>query len=95
MAPDSTGDNIFSEALGLFKIASNQLIWHTIWFATFVTVTFLLPAPNWVRFVIIAVCMILHPVMDYLDGECIESAEIAEDAIFNITDKISGRHRNG
>ncbi len=61
---------------------------HTIWFAIFVTITMLLPISIWIRIGIIVVCMILHPIIDYLEGECINIKDITDEAFDQIMSKI-------
>lgn len=95
LAPDCTGNNVFMRPpkYGIY-FGNNDyiriLICHTIWFAMFVIITFLLPVSIWIKLAIIATCIILHPFIDFLEGECINISDITEEAFWKIAEKIKG-----
>lgn len=86
MAPDCTGNNIFnrdSEVKGYLI-----LFQHTIVFTLFVVIDFLLPMNLFVKFIIIIGALLIHPVIDYLEGECIIINEITNSVFYDIRDYI-------
>ncbi len=94
---DIRGDNIFFYIQTHKKNARNYsekekiriiLLFHTIWFLAFAVIAMLLPISIWLRFAIILCCMILHPVIDYYEGECIIITDATYGAIGKIRDTI-------
>ena len=85
IAPDCTGMNIFLRKDYNFK---GSLFFHTIWFLAFVIITMLLPITLWIRLLIICACMALHPLIDYLQGECMIITDVTEDSLSAIIEKI-------
>jgi hypothetical protein len=72
LAPDENGCNVFTRDyndLNKIRIGS-ALFFHTLWFAAFVTIVVLLPIATWIKIVGIVAAMILHPLLDYMEGEC-------------------------
>ena len=89
MAPDCTGINYYIRD---DEISSNNpkllLIFNTIIFIAFVVVDFLLPIKLWIKLIIIAVMLLLHPLIDYLEGECIIISDCTADSIRVIMESI-------
>lgn len=81
LAPDSTGHNIFPIKKSYSKLS---LLFNTIIFAAFVVIDFLLPIKLWIKILFIIVALIIHPIIDYLEGECI----IISDITFEVFDNI-------
>ena len=83
IAPDCCAQNIFGtgsrEAIFLF---------HTILFVTFLIIVFKLPIALWIKLVIIVSCMILHPLVDFLESECIIISDVTAESFGNIVDFI-------
>lgn len=78
IAPDCTGNNIF---LRKPNVRNNlPLLFNTIMFAAFVVVDFLLPMKLWIKFLILVVAMILHPIIDWIEGECIIISDVTCEA---------------
>ena len=82
LAPDCTGNNIFLSKPNV----DNQLplLFNTIIFAAFVVVDFLLPIKIWIKLVILVGALIIHPVIDWLEGECV----IIPDVTYDVVKKI-------
>jgi hypothetical protein len=72
LAPDDNGCNIFThDKNDLNKFSFGwALFFHTLWFAAFVTIMILVPIATWLKFVGIVAAIFLHPLMDYMEGEC-------------------------
>ena len=88
LAPDCVGDNIF---MMLYKGNNKKyvmLLCHTIWFAIFVTIALLLPITLWIRLAIIGCCMILHPIIDLSEGECMDISCVTMDSFEKIKDTL-------
>ena len=81
-APDCTGNNIFLRKPNV----DNQLplLFNTIIFATFVIIVFLLPIKLWIKLAIIASVMVIHPVIDLFEGDCVIISDVTYYAIRNI-----------
>ncbi len=79
LSPDCGGCNFFVRELNVPHVFSAMLC-NTIWFAAFVAITCLLPVATWIKIVIIAACMILHPIIDIFEGECMSIEEAWDDA---------------
>lgn len=92
IAPDCTGNNIFMPApkeVGIYFGVQNKmpLLFHTIIFGAFLVVTLLMPAQYWVKLIIIGGALILHPIIDILEGECVLISDVTYDAYYKIVDK--------
>ncbi len=89
MAPDCTGINYYIRD---DEISSNNpkllLIFNTIIFIAFVVVDFLLPIKLWIKLAIIAGMLLLHPLIDYLEGDCIIISDCTADSIDVIIESI-------
>lgn len=78
ISPDECG-------LCVFTVNSNNqkaneyicLITHTIVLALFVITVCILPVIWWVKVLIICLALALHPLIDYLSGECVDVVMIA------------------
>jgi len=97
LAPDDMGNNIFMRPpkeyiiyCGVKNIAA-ILLFHTILFVIFVVITLNLPIALWIRIIIIVACMILHPIIDLLEGECIIISDVTNDAYNKIEQTIKKR----
>ncbi|MBQ8043533.1 MAG: hypothetical protein IJ272_05215 [Clostridia bacterium] len=78
IAPDCTGNNIF---LRKPNVRNNlPLLFNTIMFASFVLVDFLLPIRLWIKFVLLVIFMVLHPFIDFIEGECIIISDVTYEA---------------
>ena len=74
IAPDCTGNNIF---LRKPNVRNNMpLLFNTIMFAAFVVIDFLLPIKLWIKFVILVTFMVLHPFIDFIEGEGIIISDV-------------------
>ena len=97
-APDATGNNIvmrpsFKGNKVYFENENYMaiLLFHTILFATFAVIALSLPIALWIRLAIIVICMILHPIVDLLEGECILISDVTLYAFETVIDSISDR----
>jgi len=91
LAPDCMGDNIFLRKL---PASSNMpLLFNTVVFAAFVVVDFLLPIKLWIKITILAIAMVLHPFIDYIEGECIIISDVTYDALANIQRAIKSKKK--
>lgn len=77
MAPDCVGENVFVH--NVKEKYHIQLLFHTIIFAALVTVTFMLPIETMWKLIIISAMMVLHPICDWIEGECIVVTEVTYD----------------
>lgn len=73
LAPDCTGNNIFLRNRPYSILA---LLFNTIIFAGFVIIVFLLPIKLWIKLLIIIGALVVHPIIDYLEGECIIISDV-------------------
>ena len=89
MAPDCTGINYYIRD---DEISSNNpkllLIFNTIIFIAFVVVDFLLPIKLWIKLAIIVGMLLLHPLIDYLEGKGIIISDCTADSIDVIMESI-------
>ncbi len=94
IAPNCMGNNIFMPEPKPISIYNTSLyfgndnvfgifFFHTIWFAIFVIIALYLPINIWLRLMIIILCMVLHPIIDFLEGDCMNIADVTNDAIEN------------
>lgn len=94
IAPDCMGDNIFMRPPKEYIVycgnenISAILVFHTILFAAFVFVALSLPISLWIRIIIIVICMILHPIIDFLEGECIIITDVTNESLEKIVQTI-------
>lgn len=94
IAPDCMGNNIFMRPPKEYTIycgnknISAILVFHTILFAAFVFVALSLPISLWIRIIIIVICMILHPIIDFLEGECIIITDVTNESLEKIVQTI-------
>ena len=92
IAPDEVGWNFFSNffiksgfAPTYSKLESFiALSAHTIVFTIFIITVCQLPFLWWGKLLIIAAMMGLHPIIDYLEGECVDVIVAVEDIIDEI-----------
>lgn len=91
LAPDDGGCNFFIDELDVPHTLSAMLC-HTVLFAIFVTTTCLLPVATWVKLVIIAICMILHPIIDIWEGDCMSIEDAMQDTMRTL-DKMSEKRK--
>lgn len=100
IAPDDMGYNIFMRAPKGYDLdcgnnnVAGILLCHTVWIVIFAIITLLLPISIWIRIAIIVACMILHPFIDILEGECVDVVEIAYDAFYNIVDNFKNKKKS-
>ena len=82
LAPNDIGNNIFVHR----PIINNRLplVFNTIIFVAFVVVDFLLPTELWIKLVIIVVVLAIHPVIDWLEGECVIISDVTIEAFEKI-----------
>ncbi|MBQ9313829.1 MAG: hypothetical protein IJ220_02340 [Clostridia bacterium] len=92
IAPNDVGWNIFSNLLIKSSFAPTYsklesfiaLSAHTIVFTIFIITVCQLPFLWWGKLLIIAAMMGLHPIIDYLEGECVDVIVAVEDIISEI-----------
>ena len=70
-----------------FLLAS-ILVFHTILFVAFVVIALSLPISLWVRIIIIVICMILHPIIDFLECESMIISDVTNDSLEKIVQII-------
>ena len=94
LAPDCLGRNFFMRPpkkyiiyFGNEDIAS-ILVFHTILFVAFVVIALSLPISLWVRIIIIVICMILHPIIDFLECESMIISDVTNDSLEKIVQII-------
>lgn len=94
-APDCTRNNIVIRKPGqkgsnvtLRSIRVLPLVFNTIIFAVFVCLDFLLPIDLWTKLFIIAVAIIVHPIIDSLEGEGIIISDVTSEAFDNIRNHL-------
>lgn len=85
-APDCTGNNIVLRAQCVKWW--HPLIFNTIMFAVFVWLDFLLPIKLSIKLLIIIFTVIIHPIIDFLEGEGIIISDVTSDALKNIIEHI-------
>lgn len=97
-APDCTGNNIVirepgqkGSSVALRSLRGLPLIFNTIIFVVFVWLDFLLPINVGIKLLIIVGAVIVHPIIDILEGECIIISDVTSDALDNIRDHICRR----
>lgn len=86
LAPDCTGNNIFLRKLN--DHSKLPLLFNTIIFGVFVGIDFLLPINVWIKLGIIGGALIIHPIIDWLEGEGIIISDVTRDVIEEIDDNI-------
>lgn len=101
IAPDCMGTNIFMGPPREFfeegaAYTGNDNItmiyfFHTLWFAFFLLVVYLVPLELREKIFTIIVCVALHPLIDHLEGECINYFDCFFIAVQSIFEYISGR----
>lgn len=79
LSPDCIGDNIFAS-----NAKHKQLLFNTIVLAVFIIIDFMLPINLWIKFAIVVLALVIHPVVDWLQGECVDVNEVFSDAIGSI-----------
>lgn len=82
LAPDCTGNNIFIRDPYLHN--QLPLLFHTIIFVAFVIIDFLLPIKLWIKLLLIIGAIVIHPVIDLLEGECVIISDVTYEAFDNI-----------
>ena len=94
IAPDCMGNNIFMRPPKEYIIYYGNentaaiLVFHTFLFITFVAIALSLPISLWIRIIIIVICMILHPIIDFLEGECIIISDVTNESLEKIVQTI-------
>ena len=92
LAPNCMGNNILMPEPKRYNVYYGNknkeaiLFFHTLWFVAFVVITLCLPIIWYLKLAIIVVCMILHPVIDTLEGEGLIVSDIIEEAVETIID---------
>lgn len=90
ISPDGVGENILLTLLMMLmrwrmkKEHSLALLTHTIVFAVFVITVCSLPVIWWVKLLIVGLALALHPLIDYLSGECVDVFMIAVESVQNV-----------
>lgn len=94
IAPDCMGNNIFMRQPKEYTVyCGNEniaaiLVFHTILFVAFVVIALSLPISLWIRIIIIVICMILHPIIDFLEGECMIISDVTNESLEKIVQTI-------
>ncbi len=99
-APDCCGYNIFMpfKKLGPHEVdvgntkVTKIMLCHTILFAVFVIVTFLLPLALHMKIIILCMALIIHPFIDACEGECIIISDVVQDSLSEIIKKIKSEN---
>lgn len=86
IAPDCVACNIFTK-----NCREEGRVWlarmlNTAVFIAFVVVDILLPTKLWIKIAIIVVAIILHPIIDFFEGECV----IISDVVRSMWEGIKG-----
>lgn len=81
-APNSTGNNIFLREPNIHD--RHLLLFNTIIFAVFAAIDILLPIKLWIKFVILVIVLAIHPLVDWLEGECVNIIDVTLEAIMII-----------
>ena len=68
--------------------SKTAMFFNTIWFLIFVIIALCLPISIWIRLAIIAICMVLHPILDYGAGECYNILDVTNDAFVKTFNSI-------
>ena len=86
ICPDCVGDSIITSRL---KIAKRfPLLLNTIVLAAFIVVDFFLPIKLWYKIMIIVIALLVHPVIDYLEGDCVIISDVTYDTYGKIIKAI-------
>ena len=85
LAPDCTGNNIFLRKKSYSKLS---LLFNAIMFATFVIITVLLPIKIWIKLLLIISALVLHPIIDYLEGEGVLISDVTHEVFDKIKSSI-------
>lgn len=99
IAPDCMGNNIFMRPPKEFTVYFGNeniaaiLVFHTILFVAFVIIALSLPISLWIRIIIIVICMILHPIIDFLEGECMLISDVTNESLDIIVQTIKKQHK--
>lgn len=94
IAPDCMGNNIFMRPPKEYTVycgnesISSILVFHTILFVAFVVIALSLPISLWIRIIIIVICMILHPIIDFLEDECMIISDVTNESLNRIVQAI-------
>lgn len=88
LAPDCLGENVFVKSKSGYPKKFVPLIFNTFIFIAFVVSTCMLPIAWWGKVLIVIAAIILHPFIDYLEGECVVVTDVTQYAI----DKIKNEH---
>lgn len=89
IAPDN--ENIFfTKMLKEFFPVTNTtiLILHTLLYTYFAAIAFDLSISLWIRIMIIVVCMILHPIIDFFDGKGISICDVTNESLRKIMQAV-------
>lgn len=95
-APNRAGDNVLIHSIkpdlsvsfgNIHSIAI--LFFNSIWFAIFVNIALNHPIDLWIRLTIIAVCILLHPVIDMLEDKLLPISYVTKDSFLKIVESIS------
>ena len=85
LAPDCTGNNIFLTKRTYSKLA---LLFNTIILAVFVIIDILLPIKFWIKFLLIIGALVIHPIIDYIEGECVIISDVTYDAFGRVINSL-------
>ena len=95
LAPDCLGRNIFIRPPKEHTIYDGNvdntgaiLVFHTILFVAFVVIALSLSISLWIKIMIIVICMILHPIIDLLECECIIISDVTNKSLEKIVQTI-------
>ncbi len=86
LAPNCTGNNIF-----LRKQNANTklpLLFNTIIMFAFIVIAFLLPIISLIRITIIFVALLIHPIIDFYQGEGVIISDVTIDVFDNIKTSV-------
>lgn len=94
-APNCTGNNIVirepyqkGSSVVLRSLQELPLIFNAIIFLVFVWLDFLLPINLGIKLLIILGAVIVHPIIDIMEGECIIISDVTFEALDNIRNHV-------
>lgn len=91
LAPDCTGNNIILRKKSSSKLC---LLFNTIIFATFVIIVVLLPIRFWIKLLLIIGALVLHPIIDYFEGEYISISDVTYEVLDKIKSSIKKQKKH-
>lgn len=90
LAPDCTGNNIFLRKRSYSKLS---LLFNTIIFAAFVIIVVLLPISFWIKLLLIIGALVIHPIIDYFEGECVIISDVTYEVFEKVKSSIKKKKR--